>query len=138
MARLHLTLESRLSSLTELAERLEQFAEDHSWSTKLLFQTQLALEEIACNVINHGYREEGHKFEIVADSSSDVVTIEVIDSARPFNPLTESRQADVGTALSEREVGGLGVILVKELSDEVKYKRKNGKNHLTFVKRRTP
>ena len=135
-AQLRLRLESRLSSLEELEESVEQFGADQDWSPNLLFQMQLALEELACNIINHGFGEAGHEFEIAISSSPEAVTIEVVDGARPYNPLTETPEPDVGAALDERKVGGLGVYLVREISDEMHYRREDGKNRLTIVKRR--
>ena len=135
-AQLRLRLESQLSSLEELEESVEQFGADQGWSPNLLFQMQLALEELACNVINHGFGEAGHEFEIAISSSPETVTIEVVDGARPYNPLTETPEPDVGASLDERKVGGLGVYLVREISDELYYRREDGKNRLTIVKRR--
>ena len=135
-AQLRLKLQSRLSSLEELEESVEAFGTEQDWSPNLLFQMQLALEELACNVINHGFGEDGHQFEIAISSSPDSVTIEVVDGARPYNPLTETPEPDVDAALDERKVGGLGVFLVREVSDEMHYRREDGKNRLTIVKRR--
>lgn len=135
-AQLHLRLASHLSALEELEESVEQFGTEQDWPPHLLFQMQLAVEELACNVINHGYGEAGHEFDIAISSSPETVTIEVVDGARPYNPLTEAPEPDVGAALDERRVGGLGVFLVREISDEMHYSREDGKNRLTIVKRR--
>ena len=135
--RLSLRLESRLSSLEELEESVEQFGTQQGWPAHLLFQLQLALEELACNVINHGFGEEGHQFEISISSSPDSVAVEVVDGARPYNPLAQTPQPDLDADLEDRRVGGLGVYLVREMSDEIHYRREDGKNRLTFVKRRT-
>ncbi len=135
-AQLHLRLESQLAALEELEESLERFGTEQDWSPNLLFQMQLALEELACNVINHGYGEPGHEFDIAISSSPETVRIDVVDGARPYNPLTEAPEPDIGASLDERKVGGLGVFLVREISDELHYRREDGKNRLTIVKRR--
>lgn len=134
--RLHLKLESQLTALQELEAAVEEFGLEQDWPPDLLFRVQLVLEELATNVINHGYGEGGHEFEVAIDSSNDSLTIELTDSARPFNPLAEAPEAAVNAALEDRPIGGLGVHLVRTMMDEMRYERDGGKNRLTLVKRR--
>lgn len=134
--RLHLKLESQLSSLHELEAAIEEFGSAHEWPPDLLFRVQLSLEELVANVINHGYGESGHKFEVTIASTEEALTIELTDSARPFNPLADAPEATVDAALEDRPIGGLGVHLVRTMMDEMRYERDGGKNRLTLVKRR--
>jgi serine/threonine-protein kinase RsbW len=55
--------------------------------------------------------------------------VEVEDDGRPFNPL-EAPPPDIGKPLAEREVGGLGIHLVRKMMDELEYRRENDKNLL--------
>jgi len=55
-----------------------------------------------------------------------------LDDGDAFNPLEETPEADTDSALDDRELGGLGVFLVKNLSDDCHYVRTNGWNHLTI------
>lgn len=135
-AELKLTLDSRLSSLQDLAQSLDQFGQQQDWPPNLQFQLRLALEELASNVISHGFGEDGHKFDIEISSSPERVKISVVDGARPYNPLVEVPEPDLEAPLEDRPVGGLGFFLVKEISDELYYKRFQGKNRLTLVKQR--
>lgn len=135
-AELRLTLQSRLSSLKDLQESLDRFGDEQDWPANLRFQLRLALEELATNVINHGFGEEGHEFEIEISSSPDKVIVNVIDGARPFNPLEAPPDPNVEAPLDERPIGGLGVFLVRKISDEMFYRRSQGKNRLTIVKLR--
>ena len=57
-------------------------------------------------------------------------------TARPFDPLYDAKQPDVGAAIEDRPIGGLGIYCVREMMDEVHYRREQGKNHLTLVSRR--
>ena len=136
--RLHLTLESELNALHQVSEAVERFGLEQEWAADLLFQIQLALEELASNVINHGYGEPGHEFEIVIDSSPSSLTIEITDSARAFDPLSDAPDAQLDAELEDRRIGGLGVYFVRTMMDEMHYERDGGKNRLTLVKKREP
>jgi sigma-B regulation protein RsbU (phosphoserine phosphatase) len=58
----------------------------------------------------------------------------VSDSAGEYNPLARA-DPDLTLPLEQRRPGGLGVFLVKQLADEVSYERREGRNHLRFLKR---
>ena len=60
----------------------------------------------------------------------------IADDGRPFDPLTEAPEPDLESAIEDRPIGGLGVHLVRTMMDEVRYRREEGKNRLTLVKRR--
>ncbi len=130
-------LESGQSSLLELEEAVDDFAAEQTWPPKLLFQLKLMLEEVVLNVINHGYGgETGRSLDIEIDSSADTVTIVVSDTARPYNPLVEAPEPDLGSDIEDRLVGGLGVHMVRTIADEVSYARNGDRNCLTIIKRK--
>lgn len=134
--RLSLNLESSLESLGEIEQAVTSFGAESGWPADLLFHVQLVLDELATNVINHGYGASGHHFQIMIESKPQSVRIEVVDEARPFDPLKDAPQPTTDTSLEERKVGGLGVHIAKQLMDELEYRRENGKNRLTLVKNR--
>ena len=89
---------------------------------------------VACN---HGHERDGdHEVEIELASDADKVDIEIIDDGRPYAPLSETPTPNTDLPLGERPVGGLGVYLVCTLMDEASYRREDGLNRLTLVKRR--
>jgi len=133
---LSLNLESSLESLGRIERAVAAFGAEHEWAADLLFHVQLVLDELASNVINHGYGASGHDFQIIIESKPQAVRIEVVDEARPFDPLEDAPQPITDASLEEREVGGLGVHITKQLMDEMEYRRENGKNRLTLVKNR--
>ena len=127
---LSLKLESSLEALGQIERAVEEFG------AELLFHVQLTLDELATNVINHGYGESGYSFQITVKSKPEAVQIELVDEARPFDPLQNAPHPAIDAGVQERKVGGLGVYIVKELMDELEYRRENGKNCLTLVKKR--
>lgn len=134
--RLHLRLNPERESLQRLASAVEKFGFEQGWPPSLLFQTQLALEELVINVIDHGFRKSGQSLEVQILSSPESIQIDLTDDAWPFNPIADAGEPDLDAELEDRPVGGLGVHLVQTMMDELRYAREDGKNHLTLIKRR--
>lgn len=134
--RLQLRLDADLASLPVLDEAIEEFGTAQDWAMDMLFQVKLALEEVAVNVINHGYGESGHAFDVDLTSEPGALTIRITDEAQAFNPLTSAPEADLDASVDERRVGGLGLHLVQTMMDEMHYERVDGRNRLTLVKKR--
>lgn len=135
-ARQSFRIKADLDKLRRVAAAAEELGLQEDWSPALVHQVDLAIEEIGNNVIRHGFEGGPGEIEITLTSESDAITIEIADDGRAFNPLKDAPIPDVEAALEDRPIGGLGVHLVLTMMDEMHYKRKNGRNHLTLVKRR--
>ena len=98
-------------------------------------QMRLAVEEIFVNISSYAYHPEVGEAEIGVDIDGDppTVTIRFLDQGRPFNPL-EKPDADITLSAQDREIGGLGILLVKKIMDQVDYVYENGRNILTIKK----
>ena len=92
----------------------------------------IASEEIFINIVNYAYTPESGFVDVFV-SAKDGALIRFEDSGRPYNPL-EQADPDLEKPLSEREIGGLGVFLVKKIMDKVEYARQGSKNILTLTK----
>ena len=135
-ATLDLTMETRLEELDRLSAAVEDFGADDDWPPNLTFQVNLVLEELWLNVLNYGHDGGEHEVDIRLTSDTEALTIEITDDGKPFDPFTEAPEPNVTGDLGDREIGGLGVYLVRTMMDEWRYKREDGKNHLILVKRR--
>ena len=95
----------------------------------------LAIEEIFVNISDYAYTPEVGDVEMKASISDDGMrlTLIFVDSGTPFDPLKEP-DPDITLSASERQIGGLGIFLVKETMDDMFYEYKDGKNQLTLVK----
>lgn len=95
----------------------------------------LALEEAVANVILYAY-PEGTDGEIILDLApvKGALTFTITDSGKPFDP-TAKEDVDVNAGVEERPVGGLGIHLVRQIMDEVRYERRAGKNVLILTKK---
>ena len=126
---------NQLSEIERLGQVMEEFAALHHLPPNLVFEINLALEEVLTNVISYGYEDSGeHEIILRLFLKEGEVIAEVEDDGRPFNPLAAA-EPDTSKPLEERPVGGLGIHLVRKLMDEVEYKRQQGKNLLAMKKR---
>ena len=94
----------------------------------------LVMEELITNSIKYGYGDTNeHIITIELEIANAAITIAVEDDGRPFNPL-QAPQPDISSSLEDRETGGLGIHLIRELSDEIFYRRNGAVNRLTLKK----
>ena len=130
---LHLKVETRRDELDRVSTAVESFGLEADWPVDLVFKVNLALEEIVINVMNYGHDDGLHEVEISLTTDENCLTIEIVDDGRPFDPLHDARKPDVNAELDDRDIGGLGIFFVRKVMDDVRYRREEGKNHLTLV-----
>jgi len=135
-ATLSLTIRTARDELDRINAAVDSLAEQDDWPADLVFRVRLVLEEWNLNVMDHGHDDDTHEIDIELTSDTDEVTIEIVDGGKPFDPLHDAPAPDLTSAVGERRVGGLGVHFMRELMDEVLYKRESGKNHLKLVTRK--
>ncbi len=133
---LSMTVKNSHDELDYIVSALESMAERENWPPALVYRVHLVVEELVLNVMDYGYDAGIHEIEINLASEEDSLTIEIVDSGKPFDPLTEAPEPDLDASIEDRRVGGLGVYLVRTMMDQMHYKRENEKNHLTIVARR--
>jgi serine/threonine-protein kinase RsbW len=122
------------AEIERLAPEVEGFGARHELPPATIFALNLALEEVVTNIIAYGYDDgAAHVIDVELRVLDGTVTTTVEDDGRPFDPLA-APEPDVAAPLEEREIGGVGVLLVRRLMDEVTYARSQGRNRLTFTK----
>ena len=127
----HCQLSNKTSECNRLFEFLADNLERLPVSEEFKHDLKLVSEELLANIIKHGYddrHDEAIDVELAVDGSS--VRMTFTDSAMAFNPL-QRKPPDMLNDLSE---GGMGILLVKSLTDEQQYKRDNNHNVLTVTK----
>ncbi len=129
-----LKISPSLEQLERISAAVEELGERDNWPPDLIFKVNLALDELSVNIVNYGKDASEIEVSMVADAES--VTVEISDDGPPFDPLTEAAQPNVDAPLEDRPIGGLGIHLVRELMDELHYRREDGKNRLAMVKRK--
>ena len=133
---LKLKVETNPSELERISAAVEDIGQRENWPAQFIFRVNLVLEELGLNIMSYGYDEGLHEFEIALTSEADVLRIEVTDDGRPFDPLNEAPEPDLDASVDDRQVGGLGIHLVRTMVDEMSYRREQDKNHLTLVTRK--
>ena len=124
--------------LQHIASEVEELGQRESWPDSLVFKVNLVLEEVGINILSYGGETGGPwpEFEIVIASEDDSLTIEVSDEGRPFDPFNDAPKPSIDAAIEDRNVGGLGIHLVKTMMDDTSYQHSGGRNRLTMVARR--
>ena len=133
-AQMSITIEPNLDSLERITASVEQIGEKEDWPPDLVFKVNLVLDELATNIVKYGGLVS--EIGISLCSEDELVTVEITDDGRSFDPLTEAPEPDIEAPLSERRIGGLGVYFVRSMMDDLQYRREQGKNHFAFTKRR--
>ena len=112
------------------------FGEANEWPPDLGFTIRLILEELVLNAVFHGSDDGSTTVRLNLQSDPDSVRMELTDNGREFNPLEDTPTPDLDSDVEDRNVGGLGVHLVKTMADEFTYERAEGCNKTVVVKRR--
>lgn len=124
----------------EQLEPVQRFVEEqierYDCSARVRFQLDVAVEEIFINIAKYAYRPgQAGQAAVRCCVGGDPlqVTIQFQDQGVPFNPL-EKEDADITLTAQERQIGGLGILMVKKSMDAVRYSYEDGKNILTIQK----
>ena len=118
--------------------QLNQFVDEICGSVDLdpaqTMQMNLAIEEAVVNVMNYAYPADVHgDVNIDVQGNDEQLEFIISDSGIPFDP-TKQKEADITLSAEERQIGGLGIHLVRQIMDEVIYERVEDKNVLTLIK----
>jgi serine/threonine-protein kinase RsbW len=130
-----MTVGSDIREIPAVSARLEDAMGVSGFLPDEILDTQLAVEEVITNIIVHGYKKTGCAIDLSCRFIPEGIRIEIADSAPRFDPLSIPEPA-IGGDIDEREIGGLGVFLVRRVMDGISYRYENGRNILTLEKRR--
>jgi serine/threonine-protein kinase RsbW len=127
------TIPATLDSLGSIAEYVMSAAASAGLDKRASYRLRLAVDEIATNIIVHGYANAGHQgtLEIRADIDDKALTIVIDDTGVTYDP----RQApipDINLPLDQRPIGGLGVYLAMRSIDEFVYEHLGDRNRTIF------
>ena len=129
---LSLTVSNELAAIPRVAAELETFCLGHGIGHRDLNRFNLALEEVLTNIISYGFPAGGrHAIEMRVGYDDGALQATVSDDGVPFDPLAAA-PPDLGGPAEHRKVGGLGIHLLRALTDAIDYRRDGGRNVLTF------
>jgi len=101
---------------------------------KTVMQISLCVEELFTNVANYAYPDGNGEVSFAITCKDNEMMLRMSDSGIPFDPLKRD-DPDVTLSAEERQIGGLGIFIVKKTMDDVQYEYKNGRNILTMKKK---
>jgi anti-sigma regulatory factor (Ser/Thr protein kinase) len=125
-------LSADLKNLERLTSFVSECAREQGITEERGFDIQIAVEEAFVNICSYAYVGGSGEVEVNCSSNGDSFVIEIIDSGVPFD-ITVLEDPDVTADISEREVGGLGGLLIRKLMDMVVYRREDNKNILRLT-----
>lgn len=130
------TFPAKFEYLDEIRDYVAEIARRNGFTDKEIYSLQLAADEAASNIIEHAYEGINNgSIDLSCDMRGDAFTITMRDEGRTFDP-SKVKLPNLKADLSERQIGGLGVYLMRKLMDEVRYETSGKSNTLTMIKRR--
>lgn len=130
-----LRIEANTDKLDNVLNFINRILETKDASIKAQMQIQIAVEEIFVNIANYAYAPGTGMATIQVKyyAETNAVEISFIDEGKKYNPL-EKPDPDITLSAEEREIGGLGIFMVKKSMDSMRYDYIDGKNVLTVLK----
>jgi serine/threonine-protein kinase RsbW len=129
-----LIIKNHVGELERVNKFIEEIGEELGLDMELLMNLNLVMEEMVSNVIFYAYPEgKTADIELVAESNGKELTFMLSDQGKEFDP-TAKEDADPDVNPMDREIGGMGIFIVKNIMNQVTYQRLEGKNLLTMKK----
>ena len=131
-----LTVPAKIENLQKVMDFLDDHLNSVDYVLKARLQLELSIEEVYVNIVNYAYGSEEGEIIICCNVSQSPlkVTMQFIDYGKPYNPL-ENEAPDILLNAEEKEIGGLGIFLIRNNVDDISYKYLDGKNILTIQKK---
>ena len=130
-----ITVEAKIENVDKVTEFVNDVLEEKECPWKVLMQLDVAIDEIFGNIAYYAYgKGSGNAtIQIEMEDNPPKITLIFIDQGIPYNPL-ENKDPDITLDIEDREIGGLGIFLVKKTMDELSYEYVDGQNILTMKK----
>ena len=130
-----LTIEAAIENIRVVTAFVDKQLETLSCPLKARMQIDIAIDELFSNIARYAYNPETGDVTVRVEVTErpSAVIISFIDCDKPYNPLAKG-DPDIALSAEEREIGGLGIFMVKEIMDEMRYQYKDGQNILTIRK----
>ncbi len=126
------TLKVEFAEIVRAADFVDRYTAAHNINSLVSHRINVVLDDVLSNIISHGYDDtEGHHITLELDLGSDRLDVVVTDDGRAFDPLSQPAQ-DTTADLESMEIRGMGIEILRQLTDEVSYRRHADQNILTL------
>ena len=130
-----LTITNDLKCVPQLNAFIDEVCEDNGFDMATTMQINLAIEEAVVNVMKYAY-PPGRQGDVTIEASLNDVRLKftIIDSGKPFDPTVQPK-VDTTLSAEERNIGGLGIHIMRQNMDSINYERMDNLNVLTLRKK---
>lgn len=131
-----MTVDAKIENIPVITAFVEEQLELIDCPMKAQIQISVAIDEVLNNIASYAYGGDTGQVTVrleIAEEDRKSVHISFIDTGIPYNPL-EREDPDITLSAEKREIGGLGIYMVKKSMDSVEYQYENGHNILTIKK----
>ena len=129
-----IVIKNNLKEITTVIDHFESFGEKNNLPVPVILKVNIVFDEILNNNISYGFQDDSeHLINVEIELKGERLIITITDDGVPFNPFVKD-PPDTKLSVNERDIGGLGIHIVKNLMDEYDYKRNADKNVITLVK----
>lgn len=134
-----LEIEAKIENLDQVLGFVDEQLEEMDCPMKTQVQIDIAVEEIYVNIAKYSYHPGSGPatIRVEFDDKPLSVILTFVDQGVAYDPLAKE-DPDITLSAEERQIGGLGIFMVKKSMDEIQYEYKNGSNILTIKKGLTP
>ena len=123
---------ANVEEIPVVVEHVSGLATEAGVHPKRIMHLELAVEEAVMNICSYAYKTPPGTVVVRVLCADDRFTVQLVDEGIPFDPLSVE-EPDIKAELEDRKIGGLGVLLIRRVMDEVHYQRKGSLNILTMV-----
>jgi anti-sigma regulatory factor (Ser/Thr protein kinase) len=135
MLTLQTTIDSKAADLQRVRDMVSVLEREHNLLPALVFDIYVVLDEVLSNILKYGYADDAaHEIRVKLSATDAAVEIAIEDDGRVYDPFA-TLAPDPALPLAERPLGSLGLHFVRNLMDDVQYKRENNHNYL-FLKKK--
>ncbi|MBR0033084.1 MAG: ATP-binding protein [Treponema sp.] len=121
---------TKKESINSVQDFVSEWCENNGVSMKSITKLSVCIDEIASNII---FYSGATFFSVECKDNGDDISIRFSDDGKEFDPLTQAKEPDIALSLEEREIGGLGIFMVKKMMKSVSYARNGNLNELTMI-----
>jgi len=130
---LEISISADIAEIARVQQATDEFVDKTNIGVAATQKMGITLDELLNNTISYGFDDpRGHEIHVNIELNNDHISLRVSDDGVPFNPFTHS-DPDTSLSIEEREIGGLGVMLVKKLTDSQAYQRLSDRNVVTLT-----
>ena len=131
-----LTLEATVENISRVTAFIDEALEALDCPMKAQMQIDVAIDEVFANIASYAYAPDTGSATVnfAFDAPTRTASVTFVDSGVAYDPLQKA-DPDITLSAEEREIGGLGIFLVKKTMDAVEYERRDGQNVLTIRKK---